>query len=75
MPHLHFENSSPYHYTTTSKDEIFCQHIAMNFIDFFKNVHIVILINELQFFYITYLSSMLCHVPRYLLVGTMYVAK
>jgi hypothetical protein len=48
----------------------------MNFIEFFCfNLHIVILINELQFFYIIYLSSMLCHVPRYLLVGTMYVAR
>jgi hypothetical protein len=46
----------------------------MNFIDFFGfNVHIVTLIIELQFFYIIYLNNMLCHVLKYLLVGTMYV--
>jgi hypothetical protein len=59
---------------TNSKDEIFHQHIIMNFIDFFcYAVHIVILINEP--FYITYLSNRLCHVVRYLLVGTMYVPR
>jgi hypothetical protein len=66
--------SNPYHYTTISKDEIFCQDIGINFIGFFCfDVHVVILINEFQFFYITSLGNSLCHVPKFLLIVTMYV--
>jgi hypothetical protein len=46
----------------------------MNFIDIFCfDIHIVILNNE--YFYVIYLSSRLCHVVKYLVVSTMYVAR
>jgi hypothetical protein len=48
----------------------------MSLIGFFCfDVHIVILVNELQIFYTTYLGNRLCNVPRYLLVGNIYVPK